>query len=258
MSAINRHSVVFKRFSFCFPPLAVTPANPPVLAWNAAARTDLESELTDAAAAVLCTKPAPDADGVPGENGAEEDGATCAKETDDGGPASAISDEVTPPSNCPTPLCAISENDVATVEVTSEGGDAKEFFQTQQDLSEAAKAPALLKSCSETEVFQLNDNACKKNPSLRLTPAGRDSSSKPQTPTELIVSPDEDACILLNGDHEREWVEISVSNQLLSRPVVPNRGGIPPQGGISCVQGRNVHFVVSSPIHCKCCVSFLS
>jgi len=32
--------------------------------------------------------------------------------------------------------------------------------------------------------------------------------------------------------------------------VVPNRGGIPPWGGISWVQGRNFHFIVKLPIHC--------
>ena len=32
-------------------------------------------------------------------------------------------------------------------------------------------------------------------------------------------------------------------------PVVPNRGGIPPWGGISWVQGRNFHFIVKLPNH---------
>jgi len=39
--------------------------------------------------------------------------------------------------------------------------------------------------------------------------------------------------------------------------MVPNRRGIPPQGGISWVQGRNFHFVVKLPTHCECCI-FLS
>ena len=41
-------------------------------------------------------------------------------------------------------------------------------------------------------------------------------------------------------------------NGKLLRTVVPNRGGIPPQGGISCVQGRNFHFIIKVPVHCKC------
>ena len=44
----------------------------------------------------------------------------------------------------------------------------------------------------------------------------------------------------------------------LDRPVVLNRGGIPPQVGILCVQDRNFHFLSKLPIHCKCCTSFLS
>jgi len=39
-------------------------------------------------------------------------------------------------------------------------------------------------------------------------------------------------------------------------PVVPNRGGIPPQGGISWVQGRNFHFIIKLTVHCKCWTSF--
>jgi len=39
--------------------------------------------------------------------------------------------------------------------------------------------------------------------------------------------------------------------------VVPNRGGIPPQGGISRVQGRNFHFIVKLPIHCAVSVVLL-
>ena len=44
----------------------------------------------------------------------------------------------------------------------------------------------------------------------------------------------------------------------LHRPVDLNRGGIPPQGGILCVQERNFHFISKLPLHCKCCTSFLS
>ena len=39
--------------------------------------------------------------------------------------------------------------------------------------------------------------------------------------------------------------------------MVPNQGGIPPQEGIFRVQGRNFHFVVSSPIHSQYCASVL-
>jgi len=50
--------------------------------------------------------------------------------------------------------------------------------------------------------------------------------------------------------------EQKTSLQSLARAVVPNRGGIPPQGGISWVQWRNFYFIVKWLIHCKCCTSF--
>ena len=41
------------------------------------------------------------------------------------------------------------------------------------------------------------------------------------------------------------------------RAVVPNRGGIPPQGGIALIQGRNIHLIAKLPNQCKCFTSFL-
>ena len=53
---------------------------------------------------------------------------------------------------------------------------------------------------------------------------------------------------------ERKFQEsLVVANQQLwfcVKAVVPNRGGIPPWGGISWVQGRNFHFIVKLPNHC--------
>jgi len=39
-------------------------------------------------------------------------------------------------------------------------------------------------------------------------------------------------------------------------PVVPNWGGIPPQGEISWIPGRNFRFIAKLLIHCKCCSCF--
>jgi len=45
-----------------------------------------------------------------------------------------------------------------------------------------------------------------------------------------------------------------ISEGIASRETI--RSVVPNQGGILSVQGRNFHFRVKLPIHCKCCVSF--
>jgi len=46
-----------------------------------------------------------------------------------------------------------------------------------------------------------------------------------------------------------------ISEGIASRETIRS---VPPQGGILWVQGRNFHFMVTLPIHCKCCISFQS
>ena len=61
---------------------------------------------------------------------------------------------------------------------------------------------------------------------------------------------------LLDRTSGRKRINATTHRKSSVTSIVPNRGGIPPRGGISWVQGRNFHLMVNLPTHCSIAAYF--
>jgi len=82
---------------------------------------------------------------------------------------------------------------------------------------------------------------------MQLLVAAEAANSPPVTLRESTCR----AAVLSNLQRQFAWtLSRTRCAQCRCRGVLPDRGGISSQGGISWVQARNFHFIVKLPIHC--------